>query len=68
MFALACLLFPARGWAYIDPGSGSYLLQVILAFFFGALFVMKSFWKKAARKIAGLIRKEKADDRRPPDP
>lgn len=67
LFVFAALVIPPRAWGYIDPGSGSYLLQVLLAFFFGALFVMKGFWKKAARKIARIIRKDKPDERQSPD-
>lgn len=35
---------PAR--AYLDPGSGSYLLQVALAGLFGALFALKLYWQR----------------------
>ena len=32
--------------AYIDPGTGSYLLQIILAALFGLMFALKVFWTK----------------------
>jgi hypothetical protein len=31
---------------YIDPGSGSYLVQVIIAAILGGLFWIKKFWRK----------------------
>ena len=31
---------------YIDPGSGSYLIQMIIAAVLGALFYFKSIWWK----------------------
>ena len=31
---------------YIDPGSGSYLVQVIIAAVLGAAFYFKNFWIK----------------------
>jgi hypothetical protein len=31
---------------YIDPGSGSYLIQVIIAAVLGALFYIKNIWWK----------------------
>ena len=31
---------------YIDPGSGSYLVQVIIAAILGALFYFKNLWFK----------------------
>jgi hydrogenase-4 membrane subunit HyfE len=33
-------------FAYIDPGTGSYMLQIAIAFLVGALFTIKGFWKK----------------------
>ena len=33
-------------YAYLDPGSGSYIFQVILGVLLGALFLLKSYWKK----------------------
>ncbi|BBM84130.1 hypothetical protein [Candidatus Uabimicrobium amorphum] len=32
--------------AYIDPGSGSLLIQAIIALFFGAIFYLKASWRK----------------------
>lgn len=31
---------------YIDPGSGSYLVQVIIAAILGGAFWIKKFWRK----------------------
>ena len=31
---------------YIDPGSGSYLVQVIIAAILGGSFWIKKFWRK----------------------
>lgn len=38
--------------AYLDPGSGSYLLQLLLAGLLGSLFVVKASWGK----IKGFFR------------
>jgi len=46
VFILLDLFFPKDAHAYLDPGSGSYLLQLLLAALFGALFAVKIFWKK----------------------
>jgi len=41
------LLAPlARERAYLDPGSGSILLQMLVAAFLGAAFAVKVYWKK----------------------
>jgi hypothetical protein len=39
--------------AYLDPGSGSFILQLLLAALVGGLFVIRSYWKK----IADFLRK-----------
>lgn len=35
--------------AYLDPGSGSFILQLILASLLGLGFVIKAYWKKLVR-------------------
>lgn len=39
--------------AYLDPGTGSYIIQLVLAALFGGLFAIKMFWAK----IAAFFRK-----------
>jgi hypothetical protein len=36
--------FTQQVHAYLDPGSGSYLIQIIIASLVGAGFFFKSFW------------------------
>jgi len=47
--------------AYLDPGSGSYILQLVLAAFFGALFTMKVFWSR----IKSFFNPKKDSDEKP---
>jgi len=44
--SLSLLLFQEHAHAYIDPGSGSYLFQIMLAGLVGAAFALKSCWLK----------------------
>jgi len=44
IFLLAMLPLPA--FAYIDPGTGSYVLQIILAGILAVPFVLKRYWVK----------------------
>jgi hypothetical protein len=37
---------PAPLLAYLDPGSGSYMLQMLVAGLFGASVGIKTFWKQ----------------------
>jgi hypothetical protein len=50
--------------AYLDPGSGSYLLQLLIAGLLGSLFVVRASWDKIKTFFRGLFsRKEET----PPD-
>ncbi len=40
---LAC---PAPALAYIDPGTGSLLVQLLIASILGAIFALKRFWTR----------------------
>ena len=46
--ALACvgMLMPGDAFAYIDPGTGSMILQLLLGGVAGALVVGKLYWHK----------------------
>jgi hypothetical protein len=54
------LVPPLRIHAYLDPGSGSFLLQLLIAGLVGFAFLFKGFW----RKVAGLFtrKSQKKDD------
>ena len=41
---LASLLMVREAHAYLDPGAGSYIVQILIAGLFGALFMLKVFW------------------------
>lgn len=58
----ASLLLPINAHAYIDPGTGSIVLQAIFAAFFGALFTIKMWWRSAAAFFARLFGKGKPSD------
>lgn len=44
--AAASLLFPRYAYSYIDPGTGSYVFQVIIAAFVAFSFAVKIYWNK----------------------
>jgi len=50
---LGCVVLAQTAFGYIDPGTGSYVLQVAIAFLVGAAFSIKIFWKK----ISAFLRK-----------
>lgn len=47
-------------YAYLDPSSGSYILQMGLASLFGALFVVKAFWSQIRSFISDKILRRSA--------
>lgn len=52
--------------AYLDPGSGSFLLQLLLAGILGGLFLVRMYWSRIKaffRRI--LTRGQKPDEPRP---
>jgi hypothetical protein len=51
--------------AYIDPGSGSYILQLLIATFFGALFALKMYWKKMKSYFGGNPKENDDNSERP---
>ncbi len=40
------ILLPVKVSAYLDPGSGSLIIQVIIAAIAGAGFAIKLYWRK----------------------
>ena len=42
--AVAILTFPNFVHAYLDPGSGSYIIQVLFGMLFGASYLAKVYW------------------------
>ncbi|MFP3854757.1 MAG: hypothetical protein ACLFWD_10755 [Anaerolineales bacterium] len=44
--------------AYLDPGSGSYLLQLLIAGAMGALLMLRIYWGKVKGFFARLLGRE----------
>ncbi|MCJ7655183.1 MAG: hypothetical protein MUO97_07820 [Dehalococcoidia bacterium] len=38
--------FSQNAFAYLDPGTGSYIFQVMVAFVIGGLYTIKKYWQK----------------------
>ena len=43
---------------YIDPGTGSYFIQILIGVLAGGLFALKIFWKKIVAFFRGENRKK----------
>jgi len=53
------LCFPAYAYAYLDPGTGSYFLQIIIATLLGSMYAIKHFWHKIKLFCTNLLSKFK---------
>jgi hypothetical protein len=49
---------PASNAAYLDPGSGSIIIQVVMAVLLGGALILKVYWKK----ITSFFNKTKDED------
>jgi hypothetical protein len=52
----------ARPQAYLDPGSGSYFVQLLLASLMGALFVLGVYRRKVTDFFRNLFSKREDED------
>lgn len=51
------IVFQTRAYAYLDPGSGSYLFQIMLASFVGTAFAVKAYWIQIKNFLKKLFHK-----------
>lgn len=56
------IFFPLYIYAYIDPGTGSYIIQLAIAAFVGISFAVKIFWKKIKNFFSSIFSKKKNTD------
>ncbi len=55
--------FPVCIYAYIDPGTGSYFIQLLIAAFVGISFAIRLFWTKIKSFLSFIFsRKKNIDD------
>jgi hypothetical protein len=67
MYILMLLKEPARSIlaappAYLDPGSGSYLLQLLLAGILGGIFVVRMYWTRIKGFFRRIFRRGQSPD------
>ena len=44
--SVSIFVLPKDGYGYLDPGAGSYVLQVLAAALLGTLFSLRIYWKR----------------------
>lgn len=55
--------FQKDAYAYLDPGSGSFIFQLLIAGLLGGIFLLKNFWKKSISALSGIFKKRSKEDR-----
>ena len=55
------ILLPARSYAYIDPGTGSFVVQMLIAAVLGAFFALKMYWQRLRTFFSKLLAKKMED-------
>jgi hypothetical protein len=62
--SLVHIMITGEAHAYVDPGTGSYLLQILIAGLLGAAFALKLYWNKLKGFISSSRsdRKKRGDD------
>lgn len=47
--------------AYLDPGSGSYLLQLLIGGILGALFLLRAYWGRIKSFVGRILLRPKSE-------
>ena|GEM_PF-392003 len=58
---LALVLLVNTAHAYLDPGTGSYIVQLLIGGLLGGLFAIGLFWKKSLAFVKRLFSGKKHD-------
>ncbi|KTD11593.1 hypothetical protein Lgra_1051 [Legionella gratiana] len=57
IIAFFSFIWISNAYAYLDPGTGSLVIQSIIAVITGGLFILKTYWHKLKAKL--FFKKEK---------
>lgn len=62
------VLSPQQSFAYFDPGTGSYIIQIVAATLFAGLFIIKTGWRQIKDFLSGLFKRDgKKTSKKQPD-
>ena len=51
------LVFPKQTFAYLDPGTGSYITQIVIGLLLGGTFFLRNFLKSFVSSISSFFSK-----------
>ena len=58
LYILTLIIFPTKAFAYLDPGTGSIILQAILGFIAASITTISIYWTKFKSLISKLFNKK----------
>lgn len=50
---------PSEAFGYIDPGTGSYMLQMLAAGLLGAAFALKGVWRNVRASLRNFVSRDR---------
>jgi len=56
------LALPSTAHAYLDPGTGSYVVQLLIGGLLGGLFALGVFWRRVLAFFKRLFRRGSSDE------
>lgn len=59
---MLCLVFSTPSYAYLDPGTGSYMLQLLIGVLIGAAFAIRFYWKKIWSFIGNRLSRRRKNE------
>ena len=62
LLALPLLLLPSIAHAYLDPGTGSYVVQILIGTVLGGLFALGVLWRRVVASIKRLFKHRSSDE------
>ncbi|MFH1312404.1 MAG: hypothetical protein ABIJ00_04175 [Candidatus Eisenbacteria bacterium] len=57
------LVFSTPSYAYLDPGTGSYVLQLLIGVLIGAAFAIRFYWKKIWSSLSNRLSRRKKNEK-----
>jgi len=57
-FILLHLIFIQNAFAYLDPGTWSYVLQILMMVFVGGIVAIRTFWQNIKNFLFSIFRKK----------
>ena len=62
LLTLLLLALPSTADAYLDPGTGSYVVQLLIGSLLGGLFALGMFWRRVVAFFKRLFRRGNSDE------